>query len=59
MTLLSNVKIALRYFMMRNGETKMTNWFEDHLIVTGLSDEQNELVRNTIIEKLVEGEKDA
>ena len=45
--------------MMRNGETKMTNWFEDHLIVTGLSDEQNELVRNTIIEKLVEGEKDA
>jgi uncharacterized membrane-anchored protein len=37
----------------------MPNWFEDHLIVTGLSDEQNELVKNTIIEKLVEGEKDA
>jgi uncharacterized membrane-anchored protein len=37
----------------------MPNWFEDHLIVTGLSDEENELVKNTIIEKLVEGEKDA
>jgi hypothetical protein len=37
----------------------MPSWFDDHLIVTGLSDEQNELVKNTIIEKLVEGEKDA
>jgi len=34
----------------------MPDWFEDHLIVTGLSDEQNEVLREAIIEKLVEGE---
>jgi hypothetical protein len=34
----------------------MSNWFDDHLIVTGLSDEQNELLREVIIEKILEGE---
>lgn len=45
--------------MMRNGETKMSNWFDEHLIVTGLSDRQNELIREAIIDKLIEGEEDA
>lgn len=41
----------------------MTNWFDEHLIVTGFSDSQNEALRQTIIgkviEKVTEGEKDA
>lgn len=37
----------------------MPDWFDKHLIVTGLSDEQNELLKNTIIEKLIEGEENA
>jgi hypothetical protein len=41
------------------GRKKMPNWFDEHLIVTGLSDRQNELIREIIIDKLIEGEEDA
>jgi hypothetical protein len=37
----------------------MADWFEDHLIVTGLSDEQNDLLREVLLEKILEGEEDA
>lgn len=36
----------------------MPDWFDDHLIVTGLSDEQNELLRDVIIKKVSEGEQE-
>jgi hypothetical protein len=37
----------------------MPDWFDEHLIVIGLSDEENDLVKNIIIDKLLEGEEDA
>ena len=38
----------------------MSDRFEDKLVVVGLSDEQNEAIRQSIIDKLLEGEtKDA
>jgi hypothetical protein len=62
-TLLSSARIVPRYFTTLNGVRKMTNWFDEHLIVTGFSDSQNEALRQTIIgkviEKVTEGEKDA
>lgn len=40
----------------------MTNWFDEHLIVTGLSESQNEALREAIIgkviEKITEGENE-
>jgi hypothetical protein len=40
----------------------MANWFDEHLIVTGLSEEKNELLRDAIIgkviEKVIEGENE-
>jgi ribosomal silencing factor RsfS len=64
MTPLSSVRIVPRYFTTLNGVRKMTNWFDEHLIVTGLSESQNEALREAIIgeviEKITEGEnKDA
>jgi hypothetical protein len=32
----------------------MTNWFDEHLIVTGLSEDKNELLRDAIIGKVIE-----
>jgi hypothetical protein len=36
----------------------MSNWFDEHLIVTGLSEEKNELLREAIIGKVIEKVKE-
>lgn len=36
----------------------MSDWFDEHLIVTSLSDSENELLRAVIIDKLLEGENE-